>query len=131
MAYQRKDLSFHGAFTRICSRLGYEWLAESMGVSVSRLEQMSNPARKDLAVLVRSVSMDVEAARSGAGCPLYEEYGRQLRLAGVALDRATDRRLVLEVAIRSALGFVRQAADLLEAVLVPGGAVPRLATIQH
>ena len=126
MTYARQANTWAAAVTWAVQVLGREALAARLGVSASRVDQLRNPMRRDLALLDQAVAIDAALAARGYGTPIHDLYSARLRaavsscavvpLGGALVPR---RRSYLEAAARSALPLLRRGLALLENALEP------------
>ncbi len=125
MTYARQANTWAAAITWAAQVLGREALAADLGVSASRVDQLRNPMRRDLALLDQAVAIDTALAARGYGTPILDLYSSRLRAAGhvAALPACgaslPNRRSYLEAAARTALPLLRRGLALLENALEP------------
>lgn len=131
MTYARQANTWAAAVTWAAQILGREALAARLGVSASRVDQLRNPMRRDLALLDQAVAIDAALAAAGFGTPILDLYSARLRAAGPGAALAirgfgsSPRRPYLEAAARRALPLLRRGLALLENAFEP---VPAPAT---
>lgn len=126
MTYARQANTWAAAVTWAAQVVGREGLAARLGVSASRVDQLRNPMRRDLALLDQAVAIDLALADRGYGTPILDLYRARLRAAGHDVAPMTGGatssspgRPYLEAAARGALPLLRRGLDLLENAFEP------------
>ena len=126
MTYARQANTWAAAVTWAAQVLGRDALARRLGVSASRVDQLRNPMRRDLALLDQAVAIDAALAAQGYGTPIFDLYASRLGAAGHGVVPSQDgaaslssRRPHLEAAARSCLPLLRRGLALLENALEP------------
>jgi hypothetical protein len=112
MTYAVQPDIFQYGVRHALRHIGKDYAAEVLGVTPQRLEQLSNPARRDLRVLDMAVALDVECARRGGGTPLYDLYSKKLDRDNV-LNGAGMRYHALVRVVANVVQILRSAADAL------------------
>lgn len=121
MTYAIEEDSMHAQVRKAVKVVGKDRMAETCDVSISRLDQLSNPMRRDLKTSELIMSMDIACAKAGGGTPLFDYYAQRLDAAGV-LSPAGARYFGLCGVVRKVVEILRSAADALdEAVSLPSG----------
>ncbi|HIC82208.1 MAG TPA: hypothetical protein EYP07_14795 [Kiloniellaceae bacterium] len=120
MTYRRDPDSFAGVMTALARELGRDDLARALGVSASRIDQLSNPMRADWRLFELALEADRLVGRRGGATPFFEAYARRLALHSLPAGNPSARRQVkLEAAVRAACHALRRGLDLLEQALAP------------
>jgi len=119
MTYRRPAGTFAAAWTAIARLVG----ADALGISASRLRQLSNPMRGDSNVLELAVAADAAAARAGGGTPIFDLYSERLAAAGVRTPHrgtvGAGRAAAASASLGAALALARRLVAALEDLTGP------------
>ncbi len=109
MTYRREEGSFQAVFSRLIAAFGRPFLADRLGVTATRLDQLANPRRGDLRLLEMVVQLDGLARDEGLGNPFLEAFTRRLAERGQLAQPQAGRAHRLRLALKGALTLLQAA----------------------